>query len=191
MTGTSEIKLESANAKAAMDIIEKLTLIEMSELVKALETKFGVTAAAGFASRRRRPRPRRSSRRKPNSASCCRPWARENQGDQSRPRGHRSRLKEAKDLVEGAPKAVKEGPPSRSRGHQEAARGSRRFRGAEVTGRTGFLSQCPVGVREYDCARFSGIGRIPAICDLAAGRISDARRTTRPDARSKRVDRIL
>lgn len=44
-----EVKLESANAQAAMDAIEKLTLIEMSELVKALEDKFGVTAAAPVA----------------------------------------------------------------------------------------------------------------------------------------------
>ena len=45
----SEVKLDSKNAQAAMDIIEKLTLIEMSELVKALEDKFGVTAAAPVA----------------------------------------------------------------------------------------------------------------------------------------------
>ena len=44
-----EIKLESKNAQAAMDVIEKLTLIEMSELVSALEDKFGVTAAAPMA----------------------------------------------------------------------------------------------------------------------------------------------
>ncbi len=49
MAEASEVKLESANAQAAMDIIEKLTLMEMSELVKALEDKFGVTAAAPMA----------------------------------------------------------------------------------------------------------------------------------------------
>jgi large subunit ribosomal protein L7/L12 len=49
MAEGSEVKLESSNAKAAMEIIEKLTLIEMSELVKALEHKFGVTAAAPVA----------------------------------------------------------------------------------------------------------------------------------------------
>ena len=46
MAEANEVKLESANAQAAMEIIEKLTLTEMSELVKALEDKFGVTAAA-------------------------------------------------------------------------------------------------------------------------------------------------
>ena len=37
------------NVEAAMEIIEGLTLIEMSELVKNLEDKFGVTAAAPVA----------------------------------------------------------------------------------------------------------------------------------------------
>ncbi len=49
MSEGNEVKLESANAQKAMDIIEKLTLLEMSELVKALEDKFGVTAAAPVA----------------------------------------------------------------------------------------------------------------------------------------------
>ncbi len=43
------VKLSSSNAQAAMEAIEKLTLLEMSELVKALEEKFGVTAAAPMA----------------------------------------------------------------------------------------------------------------------------------------------
>ena len=37
------------NVEAAMEIIEGLTLLEMSELVKNLEDKFGVTAAAPVA----------------------------------------------------------------------------------------------------------------------------------------------
>jgi large subunit ribosomal protein L7/L12 len=37
------------NVDAAMEIIESLTLLEMSELVKNLEDKFGVTAAAPVA----------------------------------------------------------------------------------------------------------------------------------------------
>jgi large subunit ribosomal protein L7/L12 len=49
MAEASEVKLESANAQAAMEIIEKLTLTEMAGLVKALEDKFGVTAAAPVA----------------------------------------------------------------------------------------------------------------------------------------------
>jgi len=49
MSEAAEVKLESANAQAAMEVIEKLTLVEMAELVKALEDKFGVTAAAPVA----------------------------------------------------------------------------------------------------------------------------------------------
>jgi len=49
MSEATEVKLESANAQAAMEVIEKLTLVEMAELVKALEDKFGVTAAAPVA----------------------------------------------------------------------------------------------------------------------------------------------
>ena len=49
MSEAAEVKLESATAQAAMEAIEKLTLVEMAELVKALEDKFGVTAAAPVA----------------------------------------------------------------------------------------------------------------------------------------------
>jgi large subunit ribosomal protein L7/L12 len=40
---------KKSNVDAAMEIIEGLTLLEMSELVKNLEEKFGVTAAAPVA----------------------------------------------------------------------------------------------------------------------------------------------
>ena len=40
---------KKSNVEQAMEIIEGLTLLEMSELVKALEEKFGVTAAAPMA----------------------------------------------------------------------------------------------------------------------------------------------
>ncbi len=49
MSEAAEVKLESANAQAAMEAIEKLTLLEMADLVKALEDRFGVTAAAPVA----------------------------------------------------------------------------------------------------------------------------------------------
>jgi large subunit ribosomal protein L7/L12 len=49
MSEAAEVKLDSANAQAAMEAIEKLTLMEMADLVKALEDKFGVTAAAPMA----------------------------------------------------------------------------------------------------------------------------------------------
>lgn len=36
----------SDNAKKVMDMVEKMTVLELNDLVKALEDKFGVTAAA-------------------------------------------------------------------------------------------------------------------------------------------------
>lgn len=49
MSEAAEVKLESKTAQDAMAAIEKLTLMEMADLVKALEDKFGVTAAAPVA----------------------------------------------------------------------------------------------------------------------------------------------
>jgi len=45
---TPEIDL-SKNAQAVLDNIEKLTVLELADLVKALEDKFGVSAAAPVA----------------------------------------------------------------------------------------------------------------------------------------------
>lgn len=41
----SEVTL-SANAQKAMDLVEGLTIVELADLVSAMETKFGVSAAA-------------------------------------------------------------------------------------------------------------------------------------------------
>lgn len=46
---TDENKKEetlSANAQKVMDLVEKMTVLELNDLVKALEEKFGVSAAA-------------------------------------------------------------------------------------------------------------------------------------------------
>lgn len=45
---SDEIKL-SANAEKVMEMVEKMTVLELSELVKAMEEKFGVSAAAPVA----------------------------------------------------------------------------------------------------------------------------------------------
>ena len=45
MADTNEIKL-SANAEKVMEMVEKMTVLELNDLVKALEEKFGVSAAA-------------------------------------------------------------------------------------------------------------------------------------------------
>ena len=106
------VKLSSSNAQTAMEIIEKLTLLEMSELVKALEDKFGVTAAApmAFAAMPGAAAAPRRSRRRRNSTSFWRPSVpRRSRSSRSSARSPSLGLKEAKDLVEGAPKPVKEG----------------------------------------------------------------------------------
>jgi large subunit ribosomal protein L7/L12 len=47
MAETENTNVElSANAKKVMDLVEKMTVLELNDLVKALEEKFGVSAAA-------------------------------------------------------------------------------------------------------------------------------------------------
>jgi large subunit ribosomal protein L7/L12 len=105
------VKLSSSNAQNAMEAIEKLTLIEMSELVKALEDRFGVTAAAPMA-----------FAAMPGAAAAA-PVEEKTEFDVILSSAGAEKikvikvvrqitslgLKEAKDLVEGAPKPVKEG----------------------------------------------------------------------------------
>jgi large subunit ribosomal protein L7/L12 len=107
------VKLSSSNAQTAMDAIEKLTLMEMSELVKALEEKFGVTAASPMA-----------FAAMPGAAAAA-PAEEKTEFDVILAAVGAEKikvikvvraitglgLKEAKDLVEAAPKPVKEGVP--------------------------------------------------------------------------------
>ena len=104
------VKLSSSNAQSAMEAIERLTLVEMAELVKALEDRFGVTAAApvAFAG-------------VPGAGAA--PVEEKTEFDVILSGAGAEKikvikvvreitalgLKEAKDLVEGAPKPVKEG----------------------------------------------------------------------------------
>ena len=106
------VKLSSSNAQSAMEAIERLTLIEMAELVKALEETFGVTAAApvAFAAM-------------PGAGAAAAAVEEKTEFDVILAGAGAEKikvikvvreltslgLKEAKDLVEGAPKAVKEG----------------------------------------------------------------------------------
>jgi large subunit ribosomal protein L7/L12 len=105
------VKLSSSNAKTAMEAIERLTLLEMSELVKALEDKFGVTAAAPMA-----------FAAMPGAGAAAAAVEEKTEFDVILAAAGAEKikvikvvreltglgLKEAKDLVEGAPKAVKE-----------------------------------------------------------------------------------
>ena len=50
----SEINL-SANAAKALELIDTLTILEASELVKAMEEKYGVSAAAPVAAMQAAP----------------------------------------------------------------------------------------------------------------------------------------
>lgn len=103
---------KKGNVEQAMEIIEELTLLEMSELVKNLEDKFGVTAAAPVAAM-------------PVAGAAAGAEAAEEQTEFNVIlTGFGSEkikvikvvraitalgLKEAKDLVESAPTPVKEG----------------------------------------------------------------------------------
>ena len=100
-----------ADLQKLVDDLSKLTVLEAADLAKMLEEKWGVSAAAAVAvaAAPAAPLPRRS-RKRPSSPSCS-------------PRSGEKKievikevraltglgLKEAKDLVEGAPKPVKEG----------------------------------------------------------------------------------
>ena len=104
---------KKSNIEQAMEIIEGLTLLEMSELVKALEEKFGVTAAAPMAAM-----PMAGGAGAPAQAAVEEKTEFDvilsNIGAEKIKVIKVVRaitglgLKEAKDLVEGAPKAIKE-----------------------------------------------------------------------------------
>jgi large subunit ribosomal protein L7/L12 len=108
-------KAAKSKVEKAMDIIEGLTLIEMAELVKNLEDKFGVTAAAPVA-----------AVAMPGAGAGVAAEAEEKtefDAVLSEIGSEKIKvikvvraltslgLKEAKDLVEGAPKPIKEAVP--------------------------------------------------------------------------------
>ncbi len=106
----SELNL-SENAQKALDLIGNMTLLEAADLVKAMESKFGVSAAAPIA-----------MAAMPGAAAAAAPEVKDEftvvltaVGDKKIQVIKEIRaitglgLKEAKDLVEGAPANVKEG----------------------------------------------------------------------------------
>ncbi|NIM20100.1 MAG: 50S ribosomal protein L7/L12 [Candidatus Latescibacteria bacterium] len=109
-------KAAKSNVEQAMEIIESLTLLEMSELVKNLEEKFGVTAAAPVAAVA-------AAGAVPAGAAAAAEEKTEFDAILSAVGSEKIKvikvvrsitslgLKEAKDLVEGAPKPIKEGVP--------------------------------------------------------------------------------
>lgn len=107
-TTTKEL---TGDAKKIAEMLEKMTVLEVSELVKALEDKFGVSAAAPAAVVAAAP-----------AAGDAAPAEEKSSFDLELTDGGANKiavikvvktatglgLKEAKDLVEGAPKMVKE-----------------------------------------------------------------------------------
>jgi len=112
---TKEAKVElTEKMKGVMDTIEKMTVMELADLVKALEEKFGVVAAAaaaapaagGPAAGGAAPAAEEKSVFTVVLASA---GANKIQVIKELRTITSLGLKEAKDLVDGAPKTVKEG----------------------------------------------------------------------------------
>ena len=100
-----------SNVETILESIEKLTLLEAAELVKAMEEKFGVSAAAPVAVAAAAPAAAEAAAEAPSEVNVILADA----GANKIPVLKLVReitglgLKEAKDLVDGAPKAIKEG----------------------------------------------------------------------------------
>ena len=114
-TETKEKEIElSKDAKAVIDSVEKMTVLELSQLVKALEDKFGVVAAAPVAAVGAAPTAGGDAGDE-DSGSDTVDVVLKSAGDKKIQVLKAVReitglgLKEAKELVDSAPKAVKEG----------------------------------------------------------------------------------
>jgi large subunit ribosomal protein L7/L12 len=112
--------------------IEKLSVLDLSELVKVLEEKFGVSAAAPMMAMAAAPAAAGAAAEEQTSFTVELTEAGANKiGVIKAIRALTSLgLKEAKDLVDGAPKVVKEGA---SKEEAEAAKKALETEGAKVT----------------------------------------------------------
>ena len=97
--------------ESILESIEKLTLIEAAELVKAMEEKFGVSAAAPVAAVAVAAAPAEAAAEEASEVNVILASAGANKiAVLKEVRAITGLgLKEAKDLVDGAPKSVKEG----------------------------------------------------------------------------------
>ena len=97
--------------ESILESIEKLTLIEAAELVKAMEEKFGVSAAAPVAAVAVAAAPAEAAAEEASEVNVILASAGANKiAVLKEVRAITGLgLKEAKDLVDGAPKAIKEG----------------------------------------------------------------------------------
>lgn len=102
-----------SNVKTILESIEKLTLLEAAELVKAMEEKFGVSAAAPVAVAAVAAAPAAGGEAEEGSSEVNVILASAGANKIAVLKEVRTitglGLKEAKDLVDAAPKAIKEG----------------------------------------------------------------------------------
>lgn len=111
---TTEVKL-SKDAQAILDSVEKLSVMDLANLVKAMEDKFGVSAAAPVAMA---GAPAAGGDAGADEGSADKSVVITAAGDQKVAVIKAVReitglgLKESKDLVDGAPKPVKENVPA-------------------------------------------------------------------------------
>ena len=100
-----------SNVETILESIEKLTLLEAAELVKAMEEKFGVSAAAPVAVAAAPAAAAEAAAEGPSEVNVILADAGANKIAVLKLVREITGLglKEAKDLVDGAPKAVKEG----------------------------------------------------------------------------------
>ena len=100
-----------SNVETILESIEKLTLLEAAELVKAMEEKFGVSAAAPVAVAAAAPAAAEAAAEGPSEVNVILADAGANKIAVLKLVRELTGLglKEAKELVDGAPKAVKEG----------------------------------------------------------------------------------
>ena len=100
-----------SNVESILESIEKLTLLEAAELVKAMEEKFGVSAAApvAVAAAPAAAAPAEEEASEVNVILASVPADKKIAVLKEVRAITGLGLKEAKDLVDGAPKAIKEG----------------------------------------------------------------------------------
>ena len=110
---TKEAKVELTDKmKSVMDTIEKMTVMELADLVKALEDKFGVVAAAAVAVQAGAgagAAPAAAEEKSTFTVVLAAAGASKIQVIKELRTITSLGLKEAKDLVDGAPKTIKEG----------------------------------------------------------------------------------
>ena len=111
---TKEAKVELTDKmKNVMDTIEKMTVMELADLVKALEDKFGVVAAAAVTVQAggaaAGAAPAAAEEKSTFTVVLAAAGANKIQVIKELRTITTLGLKEAKDLVDGAPKTIKEG----------------------------------------------------------------------------------